>query len=65
MDNEGSSMTTNMVRESAKILEFPVRNIQKLMEMREREGRARPVIVECGNWYHQEAIREMEEAPKQ
>lgn len=67
MNNEGSSMTTNMVRESAKILEFPVRNIQKLMEMREREARARPVIMEsgCGGWYHQEAIREAEEARKQ
>ncbi|MBW8299882.1 MAG: DUF2735 domain-containing protein [Hydrogenophaga sp.] len=58
-------MTTNMVRESAMILKFPVRNTQKLREMQERESRARPVIVECGNWYHQEAIREMEEAPKQ
>ncbi|GEO84051.1 MULTISPECIES: DUF2735 domain-containing protein [Alphaproteobacteria] len=57
-------MTTNMVRESAKILEFPVRNIQKLREMQQRE---RPVIIEsgCGSWYHQEAIREAEEAPKQ
>lgn len=60
-------MTTNMVRESAKILEFPVRNIQKLREMRERDARMRPVIIEsgCGSWYHEEAIREAEEARKQ
>ncbi|NML72859.1 DUF2735 domain-containing protein [Rhizobium sp. S-51] len=60
-------MTTNMVRESAKILEFPVRNIQKLREMRERDARMHPVIMEsgCGSWYHEEAIREAEEARKQ
>ncbi|MCJ7993644.1 DUF2735 domain-containing protein [Rhizobium cremeum] len=60
-------MTTNMVRESAKILQFPVRNIQMRMEMREREERSRPVIYEsgAGSWYHEEAIREAEEARKQ
>ncbi len=60
-------MTTNMVRESAKILQFPVRNIQMRMEMREREERLRPVIYEsgAGSWYHEEAIREAEEARKQ
>lgn len=60
-------MTTNMVRESAKILQFPVRNIQKLMEMRERDGRSRPVIYEsgAGSWYHEDAIREAEDARKQ
>lgn len=60
-------MTTNMVRESATILQFPVRNLQKLRDMQEREHRARPIIMEsgCGGWYHQEAIREAEEARKQ
>jgi len=60
-------MTTNMVRETATILKFPVRNGQKLREMQERESRARPLIMEsgCGGWYHQEAIREAEEARKQ
>ncbi|MCA1967881.1 MAG: DUF2735 domain-containing protein [Rhizobium sp.] len=60
-------MTTNMVRESAMILKFPVRNTQKLREMQERESRSRPLIIESGGggWYHQEAIREAEEAPKQ
>ncbi|SSC65216.1 DUF2735 domain-containing protein [Ciceribacter selenitireducens] len=49
------------------ILQFPVRNLQKLKEMQERESRSRPPIMEsgCGGWYHQEAIREAEEARKQ
>ncbi|SMD02957.1 DUF2735 domain-containing protein [Rhizobium sp. RU36D] len=60
------SMTTNMVRESAKIYQFPVRNLQKINEMRER-ATARPVIYESGSasWYHEDAIREAEEARKQ
>lgn len=60
-------MTTNMVRDSAMILQFPVRNLQKLKEMQERESRSRRPIMEsgCGGWYHQEAIREAEEARKQ
>lgn len=60
-------MTTNMVRELAKILQFPVRNVQKMMEIRERDGRSRPVIYEsgAGSWYHEEAIREVDEARKQ
>lgn len=60
-------MTTNMVRDSAMILQFPVRNLQTLREMQERESRSRPPIMEsgCGGWYHQEAIREAEEARKQ
>ncbi|MFN7010592.1 MAG: DUF2735 domain-containing protein [Allorhizobium sp.] len=60
-------MTTNLVRESATILQFPVRNLQKLRDIQERERRARPIIMEsgCGGWYHQEAIREAEEAHKQ
>lgn len=59
-------MTTNMVRESAKIYEFPIRNLQKLQEMRERAN-PRPVIYESGSasWYHEDAIREAESAPKQ
>ncbi|UJW74408.1 MULTISPECIES: DUF2735 domain-containing protein [unclassified Rhizobium] len=59
-------MTTNMVRESAKIYEFPVRNLQRLEEMRLRAA-AKPVIYESGaaSWYHEEAIREAEEARKQ
>lgn len=59
-------MTTNMVRESAKILAFPVRDLRRLREMAERDS-ARPVILEsgCGSWYHEEAIREAEEARKQ
>ncbi len=60
------SMTTNMVRESAKIYQFPVRNLQKINEMRER-AMVRPVIYESGSasWYHEDAIREAEEARKQ
>lgn len=60
-------MTTNMVRESATILKFPVRNGQKLREMQERDSHSRPLVMEsgCGGWYHQEAIREAEEARKQ
>lgn len=59
-------MTTNMVRESAKIYEFPIRNLQKLREMHERNA-PRPVIYESGSasWYHEEAIREAENAHKQ
>jgi hypothetical protein len=60
------SMTTNLVRESAKIYQFPVRNLQKINEMRERAN-PRPVIYESGSasWYHEDAIREAEEARKQ
>jgi hypothetical protein len=59
-------MTTSLGRESAKIYEFPIRNAQKLREMRERNKPA-PVIYESGSasWYHEEAIREAEEALKQ
>lgn len=59
-------MTTNVVRESAKIYEFPVRNLQRLEEMRLRAA-VKPVIYESGaaSWYHEEAIREAEEARKQ
>lgn len=59
-------MTTDMVRESAKIYEFPVRNLKRLNEMRERAA-AKPVIYESGSasWYHEEAIREADEARKQ
>lgn len=60
-------MTTNMVRESAKIYEFPVKNAKRLQEMHERQKLASIVIMECGSgsWYHEEAIREAEEARKQ
>ncbi|QLF68294.1 DUF2735 domain-containing protein [Peteryoungia desertarenae] len=59
-------MTTNMVRESAKIYEFPVRDAARLKAMRERQT-ARPVIYESGSasWYHEEAIREAEKTSKQ
>lgn len=59
-------MTTNMVRESAKIYEFPVRDAARLQAMRDRQA-VRPVIYESGSasWYHEEAIREAERAPKQ
>lgn len=58
-------MATNIVRESAKIYEFPVRNIQRLKDA--HESRPRPLIYDsgCGSWYHEEAIREEEEARKQ
>lgn len=57
-------MATIIVRESAKIYEFPVRNIQRLKDP--REGRPRPLIYDsCGSWYHEDAIREEEEARKQ
>ena len=48
-------MTTNMVRESA-----------RLNALRERQT-PKPVIYESGSasWYHEEAIREAERAPKQ
>ncbi|MBO3761192.1 DUF2735 domain-containing protein [Ciceribacter sp. L1K23] len=60
-------MTTNMVRESAKIYEFPVRNAQRLREMQARQALAGRVIIEsgCGSWYHEEAIREDQETRKQ
>ncbi|OLP44281.1 DUF2735 domain-containing protein [Rhizobium oryziradicis] len=59
-------MTTSLGRESAKIYEFPIRNAQKLREMRERNKPA-PVIYESGSasWYHEDAIREAEETRKQ
>jgi hypothetical protein len=59
-------MTTNMVRESAKIYEFPVRDAARLKALRERQA-PKPVIYESGSasWYHEEAIREAERAPKQ
>ena len=59
-------MTTNMVRESAKIYEFPVRDLARLNAMRERQT-PKPVIYESGSasWYHEEAIREADRAPKQ
>jgi hypothetical protein len=55
-----------MVRESAKIYEFPVRDLARLNAMRERQT-PKPVIYESGSasWYHEEAIREAERAPKQ
>ncbi len=58
-------MTTNMVRESAKIYEFPVRNTQKLREMREREEMASRVVSGFGSWYHEEAIRESDDTRPQ
>ncbi|MBB4006450.1 DUF2735 domain-containing protein [Allorhizobium taibaishanense] len=59
-------MTTSLGRESATIYEFPVRNPQRLREMRERTLK-KPIILESGaaSWYHEEAIREAEEARKQ
>ncbi|MGL3604979.1 DUF2735 domain-containing protein [Rhizobium sp. G187] len=59
-------MTTNMVRESAKIYEFPVRDAARIKAMRERQT-AKPVIYESGSasWYHEAAIREAERTPKQ
>lgn len=59
-------MTTDMVRESAKILLFPVRDVTRLREISER-AMPRPVIYEsgAGTWYHEEAIREAENAQKQ
>jgi hypothetical protein len=59
-------MTTNIVRESAKIYEFPVRDAARLNAMRERMT-PKPVIYESGSasWYHEEAIREAEQARKQ
>jgi hypothetical protein len=55
-----------MVRESAKIYEFPVRDAARLKAMRDRQA-PKPVIYESGaaSWYHEEAIREAERAPKQ
>lgn len=60
-------MTTNTVRESAKIYEFPVRNAQRVREMQARQMLAGRVILEsgCGSWYHEEAIREERETKKQ
>jgi Protein of unknown function (DUF2735) len=59
-------MTTNMVRESAKIYEFPVRDLARLKALRERQS-PKPVIYESGSasWYHEEAIRDAERTPKQ
>lgn len=59
-------MTTSLGRESATIYEFPVRNPQRLRELRERNMK-KPIILESGaaSWYHEEAIREAEEARKQ
>ncbi|MGF0538856.1 DUF2735 domain-containing protein [Agrobacterium sp. ES01] len=60
-------MTTNIVRESATIYEFPVKNPQKLREMRERQRMASLYVMEsgCGSWYHEDAIREADETRKQ
>lgn len=59
-------MTTSLGRESAKIYEFPIRNTQRLREMRERNSQP-PVIYEsgAGSWYHEDAIREADEGRKQ
>lgn len=59
-------MTTSLGRESAKIYEFPIRNTQRLRELRERSTPA-PVIFESGaaSWYHEEAIREADDTRKQ
>jgi|GEM_PF-2173139 Protein of unknown function (DUF2735). len=59
-------MTTDMVRESAKIYEFPVRNPQRVREMQARQLLAGRVIIEsgCGSWYHEEAIREERESTR-
>jgi Protein of unknown function (DUF2735) len=59
-------MTTSLGRETAKIYEFPIRNAQRLREMRERNTPA-PLICEsgAGSWYHEAAIREADESRKQ
>ncbi|MBB4952802.1 hypothetical protein H4S14_000844 [Agrobacterium vitis] len=59
-------MTVSLGRETAKIYEFPLRNTQRLREMRERNS-PKPVIYESGSasWYHEDAIREADETRKQ
>lgn len=59
-------MTMNMVRESAKIYEFPVKNAQRLRELQARQALAGRVILESGSgsWYHEEAIREERESTR-
>jgi len=59
-------MTISLGRETAKIYEFPLRNTQRLREMRERNS-PKPVIYESGSasWYHEDAIREADETRKQ
>ncbi|HBF29637.1 DUF2735 domain-containing protein [Rhizobium sp.] len=59
-------MTTSLGRESAKIYEFPIRNAQKLRELRERNSKT-PLIFESGSasWYHEAAIREADDTRKQ
>lgn len=59
-------MTTSLGRESAKIYEFPIRNTQRLRELRERNT-PKPLIFESGSasWYHEEAIREADDTRKQ
>ena len=55
-------MTTNMVRESAKILQFPVRNLQRLA-ISQGESLQRPVIFESSfdSWFQEQANREVED----
>ncbi|MBP1848605.1 DUF2735 domain-containing protein [Rhizobium halophytocola] len=60
-------MTTETVRETAKIYEFPIRSQRRLDDMRTREIAGRPVIYEscAGSWYHEDAIREADKTRKQ
>ncbi|MDH6269893.1 hypothetical protein M2360_005325 [Rhizobium sp. SG_E_25_P2] len=56
-------MTTGMIRESAKIYQFPKRNIR---DPRLGAGLPKVVIMESGgSWYHEDAIREDDDTRKQ
>lgn len=59
-------MTADMVRHTATIIQFPLRDLTKRKEMRDRQAAA-PVIYESGSasWYHEDAIREADETRKQ
>ncbi|MCM2291126.1 DUF2735 domain-containing protein [Allorhizobium sp. BGMRC 0089] len=64
---EAMATTTSLGRVEAKIYQFPIQNPEKLRQMRERMNKVTPVIYESGSasWYHEDAIREAENEPKQ